>query len=278
MIEIPGNETFAIKPATTLPHTFESITPTVETLGGFNTELYYASPEALAASLPVEFAVRSADHIVDIKTPGFELVENGSNVVSTVQDPAVMVMYGASFCTLMLAKDNYGNAVGIHQPIIYEDGNLRSIKNAIIKARKFFSGVKEVIGDNEGFLLVSGNNPSSVHDQGQEHISKLAHKQLRHGLTRLDLLRLFIKPSESLGVPGTFVTNLGRNLQVKWNTLFYDKSSLTSNVRNISGLIFVPRQIDPQGKDKIFIIDPNTDKKGIVDALFPAASKGEPST
>ncbi len=247
-----------------LPTTLEP-SPIIEVAERFNTTIAYATPESLSNSLPATgFKVRSADQITGEDTPGFEKVEGIHNVISTEADPAVIVLYGASFCSLMLAKDLNGNAVGIHRPIDFNEGIFSSMKYAVNKVYDFFSGIKQVIGDNEGFLILSGVNPFSFEDKSQVHLEALVEKQNKH--TRLTVLKLFVKPTES---------SLNKSINLRRKKIRDESISFLkrgkafpTNIRNINGLIFVPRQIAKDGKDKIFVMDWNSDSIGIRDILF----------
>lgn len=250
-----------------LPTTLEP-SPAIEVAEKFDTIIAYATPESLSNSLPATgFKVRSADDIVNDGTPGFEKVKDTYNVISTEADPAVIVLYGASFCSLMLAKDLKGNAVGIHRPIDFEDGIFSSMKYAVNKVKDFFSGIKQVIGDNDGFLILSGVNPLSFGDKSQLHLEALVEKQNKH--TRLSILKLFVKPNESSLNRNALKVRPVRNLRDEFAAASRKGKAFPGNIRNINGLIFVPRQITNDGKDRIFVMDWNSDSRRIKDVLFP---------
>lgn len=249
-----------------LPTTLEP-SPVIEVAERFNTTIAYATPESLSNSLPATgFKVRSADQITDEDTPDFERVKDFTkSVISTEIDPAVIVLYGASFCALMLAKDNKGNAVGTHRPIDFEEGRFSSMKYAVEKVKDFFSSITQIIGNNNGFLILSGANPFSFKDKSQTHLEALVEKQNKH--TRLTVLKLFVKPTESS-------LNKSINLRrkkIRDESIAFLKrgKAFPANIRNINGLIFVPRQIAKDAKDKIFVMDYNTDNSRIKDILFP---------
>ena len=255
-----------------LPQTIEK-SPVLEIAEAHSTKIAYATAENLKASLPeTDFKVRSADHLVREGMPNFERVRDSRNVVSTENDPAVIVIYGASFCSLMLAKDDRGNAVGIHQPITYEEGRFSSMKQAVTQMKEFFSTVTEVIKGNKGFLLLSGANPFNLDDDNQQHLEALVRKQL--GKTNLELAKMFIKPSESEYLKTSPFINRLRDIKDFFvNNSPFKKSIIPKNIRTIDGLIYVPRQIDQEGTDRIFIMDRSTDNGGIQAALFGKTSK-----
>jgi len=250
-----------------LPTTLEP-SPVIEVAEKFNTTLAYATPENLLNSLPATgFKVRSADHITSDNTPGFERVKGSKNVISTEADPAVIVLYGASVCALMLAKDEKGNAVGIHQPIDFEEGRFSSMKYAVEKVKDFFSSITQIIGNNNGFLMLSGANTSSREDKSQAHLEALVRKQNKH--TRLSILKLFVKPTESS--LDTFHLAIKSIRRIRDESVAFSRQgkAFPVNIRYINGLIFVPRQIDKEGKDRIFVMDLNSNSRGIKDILFP---------
>jgi len=250
-----------------LPNTVER-TPLVEVAASYNTKIAYATAENLKASLPkTDFKVRSADHIAPEGTKNFERTKDSKNVISTEADPAVIVLFGASFCSLMLAKDDKGNAVGTHQPITFEEGHFSSIKRAITEMKSFFSGIIEVVKNNKGFLLVSGVNPFSLDDDNQRHLVSLAQKQISK--TNLDLVKLFIKSTESEYVQMRPALNKLKDMGDFFVNHFPAKKSvIPKNIRTIDGLIYVPRQIDKKGVDRIFVMDRTTDNSKIEAALF----------
>jgi len=257
----------------TLPKTIEK-TQLLETAEKYNTVVAYATPEGLRASLPEKFKVRSADLMKKDDTPNLEETKGTQNVVSTESDPAVIVIYSASFCSLMLAKDNRGNAVGLHQPITYFEGRLNTIKDAIKQMRVFFDSVMDTVKDRKGFLIVSGANPFSLDDDNQAHLVNLVQKQIRK--TNLDLVKLFIKPNESEYLRHKRTAGFNKLRDIKdWlvEKSPFNKKAIKKNIRTIDGLIYVPRQIDKDGKDRVFVMDRSTDNVGIKEALFGKVAK-----
>lgn len=255
----------------TLPSTIEK-TQLLDTAEKYNTVVAYATPEGLKASLPESFKVRSGDLKKRQDTPNFEEVKDTHNIVSTESDPSVIVIYGASGCALMLAKDDRGNAVGVHRPMIYQDKHLASMKGMIKRMREFFTGVKDTIKDRKGFLIVSGANPSLLDDNYQPHLVALAQKQISQ--TNLELVKLFVKPKDSEFVRRKGSPILKRLGDIKdWlvEKFPFHNRAINKNIRMIRGLIYVPRQIDKDGKDKVFVIDHAIDifnDVGIREALF----------
>ncbi len=250
-----------------LPTTLEP-SQAIEVAEKFDTIIAYATPESLLNALPkTDFKVRSADEIVSDGTPGFERLRGSYNVFSTEADPAVIVLSGASVCALMLAKDEKGNAVGTHQPIDFIEGRISSMKYAIKKVKSFFSGVAQVIGNNKGFLILSGANPLNYEDKSQAHLEALVEKQNKR--TRLSILKLFVKPNESSLNRNALKVRPVRNLRDEFAAASRKGKAFPGNVRNINGLIFVPRQITNDGKDRIFVMDWNSDSRRIKDVLFP---------
>ncbi|MCX6816731.1 MAG: hypothetical protein NTZ93_02620 [Candidatus Beckwithbacteria bacterium] len=250
-----------------LPQTLEP-SPILDVLKKFDTTIAYASPENLQQSLPKSgFKVRSADPTVYETTPGFEKIKDSENIISTETDPAVIFIHGASFCALMLAKDNHGNAVGLHQPIEFREGRFHSMKQAVLKLRKFFTGVKTVIGDNEGLLILSGANPMLEKDDTQARLEALVEKQNKQ--TKLSILKLFVKPKESSYALHRQRMSPLKDFTDKLSAFSRKKQVLPDDLREINGLIYVPRQIDISGKDRIFVKDKKIDFLDIKGFLFP---------
>lgn len=241
----------------------ETIQPTnaLEVVKKFNTTLAYATPEVLQQSLPSSgFTVRSHDQVFGNNQPNFEFISDTNHVVSTETDPAVIVIDGASICALMLAKDNQGNAVGVHQGIVFQEGVFSSMKRAVNYVKRYFATINKVIGDNQGFLLLTGANPEKTFkESNQIHLKQLIEKQ--KDKTNLEVTELFVNLKDSL--------YMYPNRELPKELIARDKD-FPLNLHTISGLIYVPRQIDKTGQDRIFIKErdhPNLD--AIKAILFP---------
>lgn len=222
----------------------------VEMAKKFNSTIELATPAVLERSLNGDknFTVRSGDNLFYGKQfpLNYEQVDKGDHVVSTEGDPAVIYLNGARFCSLLLAKDDKGNAVGLHEPIHYAIEDDQAAREQL---DPFFEKVKEIIGQNEGFLLISGANNITR----KERVLGLLGDSLKE--THLTLASLFIRTKTTL-------VNFAKELIGK------DKPILPNAVKNISGLIYIPGQIDKEGIDRILLVDRYADMAKFIKIMF----------
>lgn len=241
-------------------------------------ELKYASPDSIKESIDwSKSASKKVRSSYDLLPPGYEsttVLEHpqGTRVTTcTAEDPAILFEHRASFCTLLLSFDATGNAAILHQPMYGEIGDKVDDEDLDSKLEEF-RRVSQSTVNSQGLTLVSATNALNK-DTGQQKrvlqgvVNKMAPDKIEP---------LFIRAEESAYKDVGRLEELRRHLKDSINKKFTKNSPLPGDIRDISGLIFVPSEVSVSGKNIIFVIDKNTDMVTLQETLFPKIA--QPST
>lgn len=183
--------------------------------GSFSGELVIANSKNLRQALGGKdnFVVRSPD-----------LGQEEEDLVMTVSDsPAVLYFKKASFCTLMLAKDNRGDALGQHIGL----GLIPNYDSSLRKTRRVMADFLQQAQNSllgKWQLLLSGVNFRKDQQQVLIQAVDSAREQLK---LNFQILPVFAK-----------------------NNLWWGSNRIT-------GLAYVPRQINTTKRDEVFLFEDN---------------------
>lgn len=244
----------------------------VEILRRLDMEIEYADPrsviEVLSHLKSTEYTVKSSGQIVTEQQQeqyevSFERCD-GLDAISTSGQPAVLVAYGASFCSLLLAMDDQENIVARHQPMVsgLDDGDLSL---AVERFSDYWRKASAVLRGGDQTLLVTGTNPQILNSKSQEVIKRIA-----EGIaTEASTIDLFVRPEFSAYVDrGHSLLSKVKQLFLGIRERFKQKDTLLPNLKSINGLIIVPPSLSKDGKGRVFIMDLEADNEAILTSLL----------
>jgi hypothetical protein len=250
---------------------YTEIVPVAE---NFGINLGYGSAENLALILDgVDFDVRSHSQLRIMDTQRNFVWSRDFVSTSTVGNPAVLVEDGASFCTLLALVDQEGNAATVHYPYT---GDSQSLEETVSYIDRDIPQMVNSVGPN-GLLIVTGTNYESIDrnldstpvddEKRQDLIAQL----LRDRFPNQNIQTLFVRPDQSSynrltpwQERGRGAIDIARRLHPRSRSLV-----LPAGMRDISGLVVVPRQISRDGKTSVLLNDRKADRQKLSSVLFP---------
>ena len=258
------------------PRTFESQSANEE-LEPFNARITFASPQRLSATLQKNgpLRIRSASSIatsseISGSSTIFQQSVRTLNSSTTTEDPAILVEWGASFCSLLLTSDAEGNCVTRHDPLTYDEDDAIDKK-----LDNYFVATTGRVNGSDSFVLITGTNSQDGKDSYQRKITeRVKENRIRKSnFSNQKVVSSFIRAAESIytEAKGKFASLRRKLSKVAYNSRLTRESDagFPPTTREISGLIFVPLQLSTTGKSEIMLLTHDSDLLGIQRMLFP---------
>lgn len=241
-----------------LPYTFEKNTA-LKSINRMDGVLGYASSDEIKLALGnTKVLVRSADNL-GFSAKNLEKVEGTLTVKTTTDNPSVICLFGAGPCSLNLVFDKEGNAIGVHRQIIDPNEDQEAVTDINRYTEEFLNEGVGIIND-ESVLLISGTNVNNDLAKARDFLISTVRKNnfRMRNYAHQEIAEVLVKPTESEYEKTTPRGDLFRKLIQVLNQLKYTgnkKPVVPVSVREVTGIIFIPKQIDSQHKNRILLID-----------------------